>query len=200
MKKQKMTSEHIQLSPKSWILVNPHAVECTPSEFKEFWSLCPTQRDSIKMFGKSVLIPRFQKLFGTSSYKYSGITLTADPVLPEIVQRCIDYAKQNWADFNWNGSLVNWYPDGSSHIGAHSDDEKDLQKGAPILSFSFGGVRTFRVRPKKTTVGEKIDFSTLHSSVLIMCGSMQSEFTHEITKTAKPVEPRINVTVRCFTH
>ena len=32
--------------------------------------------------------------------------------------------------------------------GKHSDDERDLVPGAPILSFSFGSTRTFRVTKK----------------------------------------------------
>jgi len=34
--------------------------------------------------------------------------------------------------------------------------------------------------------------------MIAMCGDMQKEYKHEITKTAKPVSPRINVTIRCF--
>lgn len=192
----------VELSSESWIIVRLRTVKCTEEEFTELWNLHPTTRDNIKLFGKLIPIPRFQRLYGDSSYKYSGVELQAEPELPEIVRRCVDYAKVNYAKsskgkvLNWNGALVNWYPDGMSYIGAHSDDERDLEPEAPILSFSFGAVRTFRVKNKKT--GARQDFATEHCSVIVMGGAMQREFKHEITKTVKPVGPRINVTVRCF--
>jgi alkylated DNA repair dioxygenase AlkB len=198
----------VRLSPRSWVLFKPQAIECSQEQFDEFWDLCPTEHHEIMMFGKKVPIPRFQKLYGEASYKFSGVEMEADPEIPDLVQRCIDFARENWAELpngtplKWNGALCNWYPDGSSYIGAHSDDEKDLMPGVPILSFSFGGVRTFRVKCKlkKPIDGTvlKQDFETLDCSLLAMGGLMQQEYKHEITKTKKIVAPRINITVRCF--
>ncbi len=186
----------IRLTPRSWIQFKRDAVECSTEQFQEFWNLCPTEHHEIMMFGKLIPIPRFQKLFGEASYKFSGVEMEADPDIPELVERCLEYARTKWPRGDWNGALVNWYPDGRSYIGAHSDDERDLVPGVPILSFSFGGVRTFRIREKVSKA--KQDFQTEDCSLLVMGGAMQQEFKHEITKTAKYVGPRINITVRCF--
>jgi len=194
-----------RLTPHSWIRFRPNAIECTEEQFDEFWNLCPTERHEIKMFGKLVPIPRFQKLYGEASYNFSGVEMQPDPEIPDLVQRCIDYAREHWVEtidgteLEWNGALVNWYPDGSSYIGAHSDDERDLVPGVPILSFSFGGVRTFRIKAKnKNSAVPMKDFRTENCSLIEMGGAMQQEYKHEITKTAKHVEPRINITIRCF--
>ncbi len=192
------SSELIHLSPFSWVRLIQEALPCPPAEFDAFWELHPASRDTIKLYGKVIPIPRFQKLYGATTIMYSNITLVGDPDLPLIVGRCIEYAQEHFPIFNWNAALVNWYPDGASYVSAHSDDERDLAVGAPILSFSLGAVRTFRIREKEANTIVR-DLPTIHASLMVMGGSMQREFKHEITKTAKPMGRRINITVRSVT-
>ena len=196
-----MSSVRRQLTEKSWVDFFPDVIECSKAQFDEFWDQHPTVRHEIMIMGRLTPIPRWQALYGAGSYKFSGTSMAGNPEIPDFVERCFESARNLYPDFEWNGALVNWYPDGASYIGAHSDDERDLVPGAPILSFSFGGLRTFRVKKKKEAgPGEigAIDFPTEHRSLLAMCGAMQKEYKHEITKTAKAVAPRINVTIRCF--
>jgi alkylated DNA repair dioxygenase AlkB len=204
VKKTVKKTEKIQLSSKSWIMVKENAVECTEDEFEEFWSMHPETRDTVVVYGKEHLTPRFQKLYGTATYSFSGATLSPDPEVPKIVQRCADISQKMFPEYKFNGFLVNWYPDGSSYIGFHADKERELVPGAPICSFSFGGTRTFRIKAKEKQdedvdiIVEEQDFPTLNKSLIVMGGDMQKEFKHAITKTAKKVNPRINVTVRAF--
>jgi alkylated DNA repair dioxygenase AlkB len=113
----------------------------------------------------------------------------------------MNHAKETYPEFNWTGALVNFYADGTQYIGKHADDERDLVAGAPILSYSFGAIRTFRIRDKKTNE-IKIDVPTHDNCMIAMCGNMQKQFTHEITKLsgkkATELGKRINVTVRCL--
>ena len=194
-------SKLINLTKESSLFCAYNILPCSKEEFQEFWNLCPTERHQIFVHGKHIPIPRFQKLYGNGSYKYSGSEVVGDPNIPLIVDRALTIARGMYPKFEWNGALVNWYPDGSSYIGAHSDDEKDLVPGAPILSFSLGGIRTFRIKKKtEATSGEiqKMDFKTYPNSLIVMQGKMQSEYKHEVPKTKKFVEPRINITVRNF--
>lgn len=107
---------------------------------------------------------------------------------------------------------MNWYNDGADSIGEHADDENDMERGTPIMSFSFNETpRDFIVRPKPETLGfDATKFQrktkrarpafvvpTLDASCIAMCGDMQREFTHEIKKQ-KRASRRINVTVRKF--
>jgi alkylated DNA repair dioxygenase AlkB len=207
-----MTTKTIKLSENSHMIVYTGAIVISKTEFDEFWNEKPTERHKIMMYGSLVDCPRYQAVYGHGpGYKFSGTLLKAqEGPMPDIVNRCIEVSRELYPDFNWNGALVNWYPDGSSYIGSHSDDEKDLVSGAPILSFSFGETRIFRIRkkigpgpgtgqdrPAGPAMGP-IDIETLHGSMIAMCGSMQKEFKHEIVKTSRPKGPRINVTVRCF--
>lgn len=190
-----------QLTDKSYLEIYEDIIECNKEDFNEFWELHPTERHKIMMYGRLVECPRWQALYGSGSYKFSGTVMKGTPTIPFFVEKCFEVARKLYPDNIWNGALVNWYPNGSSYIGPHSDDEKDLVPGSPILSFSFGQVRTFRIIKKKpASDGEisKIDLDTGHCSLIAMCGDMQKEYTHQITKTAKKIGPRINVTIRCF--
>ena len=48
---------------------------------------------------------------------------------------------------NYNGILINKYIDGNDYIGAHGDDEKNLDAG-DVIAISYGAVRKFRIRDK----------------------------------------------------
>merc|ERR1719322_2362284 len=50
-----------------------------------------------------------------------------------------------------NGGLVNFYADGGEYIGPHSDDQRQLRRGSPIVSVSWGVSRNFVMVPKKGT-------------------------------------------------
>lgn len=194
---EKKMEETINLTENSWVKVVENAVCISPEEFTDIWNSKPTTRHTIFIYGRHVEVPRTQVLYGEHTYSFSGNVLQSEnKEYPEYVKRCLDYAKKDSPEFNWNGALVNFYKDGSQYIGEHSDDEKDLQKNSPIYSFSFGQERVFRIRNKKTL--EIKNLKTKNNSLIIMGGEMQKEFTHQILKTLRPVGKRINVTIRCF--
>ena len=183
---------------KSWIKVKRNPVIIEPEEFKQIWDTRPTTKHTVCIFGKMHQVPRTQVLYGENvKYSFSGNTLEGITPVPGYIQRCMKYVQKKSPDFTWNGALVNFYETGENYIGKHSDDETDLSPGSPIYSFSFGGVRTFRVRDK-TTGKIARDILTENNSCIVMGGDFQKQFTHEITKTKKHVGPRINVTIRSF--
>jgi alkylated DNA repair dioxygenase AlkB len=97
-------------------------------------------------------------------------------------------------DSDFNGILINKYKDGSDNIGKHSDDEKGLSN-IGVVAISYGAVRKFRIRDKKT---DKIiqDIPTNPFELLHMGGKFQSHFTHEIPTEKKIKEERISFTFR----
>ena len=72
-----------------------------------------------------------------------------------------------------NSCLLNLYHDGGEGIGWHSDDERSLAPGAPILSMSFGAERKFSFRHKHTK--ETITV-TLENGSLLVCSFDLSGF------------------------
>jgi alkylated DNA repair dioxygenase AlkB len=192
----------ISLSKDSWMRVELDAIPCTKEQFDAMWATCPKVKEKITMFKRTSDVPRFQKLFGEASYSFSGMTLKPDPEIPDLVQRCLDKAREMHPGCTFNGGLVNYYPDGESYISMHSDDESSLEPDAPILSFSFGSVRTFVVKAKEgvtDVIVREIKIPTQNGSLIAMGGKIQRQFLHGVPKAAKAdgdVGPRLNITIR----
>jgi len=189
----------LKLSEKSSLKMCNDVIEFSQEEFDDFLGLRPKENHEIKMFGSLVKVPRGQQFYGEGSYKYSGTVNTGIKEIPVLIQKCIDVANEMYPEHVWNGALANWYNDGTEYISHHSDDERDLTKGAPILSFSFGSTRMFRISPKPYKDAlVALDVPTLHNSVMIMEGNFQKEFEHEILKAKKKevFGPRVNITIR----
>jgi alkylated DNA repair dioxygenase AlkB len=91
--------------------------------------------------------------------------------------------------------LLNYYRDGKDSNGWHSDDEKELGKNPVIASVSLGAPRMFHFRNKKDkTLKHKLPLE--HGSLLLMQGTTQHYWQHQLPKTAKNVGGRINLTFR----
>ena len=74
----------------------------------------------------------------------------------------------------------------------HADDEPEM--GEVIGSLSLGATRTFRI--KHNTTRETRKFQVGNGTLIIMAGTMQQFWKHEIPKTKENVGERINLTFR----
>lgn len=152
----------------------------------------PWEERNIILFGKEVPQPRLACWYGDMAYSYSGITLEPRPMtatLLEIRQRCEEVTSTKF-----NSVLVNLYRDGQDSMGLHADDEPELGSEPTIASVSFGGERNFRLRHRQTRELQQISLAS--GSLLVMSGLSQACWMHDIPKTKRHVEPRINLTFR----
>jgi alkylated DNA repair dioxygenase AlkB len=142
------------------------------------------------------LQPRLIASYGDPGvqYKYSGIVNVALPwtdTLLEIKSQ-IESVQVDSQRPQFNYCLLNLYRHGQDSMGWHADDEPEM--GNIIGSVSLGQTRKFRIR--HNTSRRTQDFLLGHGSLLIMAGRMQQSWQHEVPKTKKPVDPRINLTYR----
>ena len=101
------------------------------------------------------------------------------------------------AKVTFNSVLINYYRDGKDRVAWHSDDEKELGQNPVIGSISLGAERKFKMRHRQyKTNGLKYEIMLNHGSFLLMKGTTQHHWMHEIPRTAKPTDPRINLTFR----
>jgi len=128
-------------------------------------------------------------------YRYSGVRHTGSgwPADLSDVRRRIKRA----AGGPFNGVLLNLYRDGNDSMGRHADAELELGRNPLVASLSLGAVRTFVLR--HTASREKRALELAHGSLLVMGGSLQHHWTHELPKTTELVGARINLTFRNFT-
>lgn len=128
----------------------------------------------------------------SEGYHYSRQLMFSKP-LTNNMKKLIEYVNNTYKS-DFNGILVNRYNHGLQYIGAHSDDERTLDKNG-VIALSWGATRKFRIRDKST---KKIhsDVPLSHLSIVHMGGEFQKEFTHEIPIEKKVKEPRISFTFR----
>ena len=95
----------------------------------------------------------------------------------------------------FNAVLLNLYRNGKDSNGWHADNEKELGENPVIASISLGQERFFHLK-HRTLKEERLKINLKHGSLLIMGGKMQHHWLHQIPKTSKPINKRINLTFR----
>ena len=153
------------------------------------------EQPEITIFGNTVLEPRLSTWHNElgEGYKYSGVMRRAQPfskTLSDIRKRCSEVTNTPF-----NSALVNFYRNGQDGVGWHSDNEACNGPEPTIASVSLGATRRFDMRHRKT--GETIKIQLESGSLLVMAGKSQHCWVHQVAKTKRVNEPRINLTFRC---
>lgn len=183
--------------PDAEIIYYPHFMDTIEADaiFSELKNTIPWQQDEIRVFGKIHQQPRLTALYGNKdkSYSYSNITMAPNPWIPILDKIKLEVEKICKTEFTT--VLLNYYRDGKDSNGWHADDEKELGKNPIIASMSFGATRSFQLKHNSNT-GIKKNILLEHGSLLVMKGTTQQYWKHQIPKTAKQIGPRINLTFR----
>lgn len=155
----------------------------------------PWQQDDIRVFGKTHPQPRLTALFGNEgkSYSYSNIKMQPHPWNP-LLKR-IKSKVESVTNSNFTSVLLNLYRDGKDSNGWHADNEKELGLNPIIPSVSFGSARVFQLK-HNTISKSKLNIVLEHGSLLLMKGTTQHFWKHQIPKTSKKIDSRINLTFR----
>lgn len=153
------------------------------------------RQETIKLFGKTIMQPRLTALYGNPDkpYGYSGIIMQPFPWTDFLTE--IKFRIEEKVQASFTHVLLNYYRDGKDSMGWHRDNEASLGPNPTIASISFGETREFQIRnyfEKKVKLKVALD----HGSLLVMGGSSQHHWEHQITKTSKTLGPRINLTFR----
>jgi len=127
-------------------------------------------------------------------YTYSGTKMEPYPWTPTLL--FIKEKIEKKTNINFTSVLLNLYRNGKDSVGWHKDDENELGENPPIGSVSFGETRPFQIRHKFRKELKKVEIPLTHGSFLLMAGPMQHFWEHQIPKTAKNIQPRINLTFR----
>ena len=148
----------------------------------------------INLYGKKCIQHRSIGFFSNESigYKYSN-QLAKSQKLTNNLEKLLNKINEKFS-VDFNGILVNRYKNGMDYISSHSDDEKGLTK-AGVVAISYGSVRKFRIRNKKTNK-INMDLPTEHNKIIQMEGDFQKEFKHEIPIEKKIKDARYSFTFR----
>ena len=154
----------------------------------------PWRQDEASLYGKHYVTARQVAWYGDENYRYtySGKTRVALFWTDELL--AIKRRVEVLTGAGYNSCLLNLYRDGNQGMGWHQDDEKSLGTNSGIASLSFGAERRFDLRHKATR--EKVSQVLEHGSLLVMAGTTQSRWQHQLPKTKKISDPRVNLTFR----
>ena len=126
------------------------------------------------------------------AYNYSQIMYPYRPLLPVLDKICLDV--QNKLGFKPNNCLINYYPDGNSKMGFHSDQTDILMRDTGVVIISLGAPRILRFRQ----IGNKdivSDFELPSGSLIYMPQFIQHTWQHAILKSNTDKD-RMSLTLR----
>ncbi|AKQ47774.1 2OG-Fe(II) oxygenase [Rufibacter radiotolerans] len=153
------------------------------------------KQEKIKLFGKQIDQPRLTVWYADAgkAYTYSGLTWEPLPWLPELSE--VRKNLESLTGTFFNSVLLNLYRHGQDSMGWHSDDEPELGQNPTIASLTLGQERSFHFR-HRTQPELKHKLILPSGSLLLMASETQHHWQHQVPKSAKPLEPRINLTFR----
>lgn len=183
--------------PDSEILYYPNFLSALNANtyLKSLREETPWRQDDITVFGKTYPQPRLTALYANNekSYSYSNITMRPMLFTPQLLK--LKGKVEEVAGTEFTTCLINKYRTGKDSNGWHADNEKELGENPIIASVSLGAERFFHLK-HNTDPTLKYKLLLEHGSLLLMKGKTQHFWKHQIAKTAKQVDERINLTFR----
>lgn len=179
----------LDLGDGAWVEHTPGMFD--PGLFGALRASLAWKQEAIRLYGREVMQPRLTAWYGEPGavYTYSGRTFHPLAWTGELL------ALRSILGGSFNSCLCNLYRDGRDSIGLHADDEPELGARPTIASVSLGSARKFVLRE---VGGErrKLVFELGSGDLLVMGGTTQRYWKHEVRKTAARVGERINLTFR----
>ena len=160
---------------------------------KAFW---PNHQDLFSKLSSTVVWDERMKSRKTASfgvaYNYSQITYPQREIHPELIPVCAAISES--FGFTPNNCLLNFYANGRSSMGFHSDTSEELAPGTGVATLSLGAMRTITYKLK---MDREIQYSySLESGdLLYMSNEVQIDWLHAILKEEE-TGPRISITLR----
>jgi len=152
----------------------------------------PWHEYSMKIYDKTVTAPRMISWYEDKTN--AGADLSKPNWTPELL--LIKDKVEAETQITFNSVLLNLYRNGNDGVAWHSDREDNFGKNAVIASVTFGETRMFRLRHKFQKEIPQVEIPLYHGSLLLMGGTTQSYWQHQVPKTTKEILPRINLTFR----
>lgn len=162
--------------------------------YNVLWNEIEWKQDVVKLYGKEWITRRKTAWYGDNgiAYTYGKLTRYALPWTPALL--ALKALTEKITRSMYNSCLLNLYHHGNEGMGWHSDDEPEMKRHASIASLSLGAARRFDFRHR--TTGETLSVVLEHGSLLEMKGVTKHHWKHQMPKTTKVLQPRINLTFR----
>jgi alkylated DNA repair dioxygenase AlkB len=174
---------------------------CDPAQAQQWFARLHAEiaweRHRLRLFGREIDAPRLACWVGdaNAAYTYSRTRFTPRPWTPALSGLRESLCAH--CEERFNSVLCNLYRDGRDTMGWHSDDEPELGAHPVIASLSFGATRRFRLRGRRDPA-LRLELELESGSLLLMAAATQTNYRHDLPRSARVVNPRINLTFRCI--
>lgn len=154
------------------------------------------KQETAKLFDKEFDIPRLTALYGDpeKTYTYSGILLNPIKWTEDLL--FIKERVEKATGDSFSSVLLNLYRSGDDCVHWHSDDKPELGPNPTIASVSFGQTRTFQLKHRIERNMERASIELENGCMLLMKGTTQTFWLHQVPKSKTKMQPRINLTFR----
>ncbi len=137
------------------------------------------------MYDQRVLEPRL-----TAGWSVSAAAADVPPALPAM---CATLSERYGVTFD--SVWVNLYRDGRDSVAWHPDRNGRVHVQPLVATVSLGARRKFQLRPRGGgRIGLVLEPGC--GDLVVMGGACQHDWEHCVPKTARPVGPRMSVTIR----
>jgi len=189
-------------APKAVVTRHRRCVDNTEEALAALLALPDWARTHVVVRGRKYLQNRETCMYGRTAglrYYYSGVETQDMQLFPEIVTRLCGKVeavilRTTGVAVRFNFCLLNLYRDERTLIGWHSDDERSLDRVAPIASLSLGATRKFELAGKRQSV--RVSTDLCDGDVLVMWPPTQTHYTHCIKKQSRVAGVRVSLTFR----
>lgn len=156
------------------------------------------ENDEIILFGKRIVTKRKVAWYGNLPFEYTYSNVKKQAIAWNDTLFELKSLVEDKTGCSYNSCLLNLYHSGSEGMAWHSDNEKELLENGAIASLSFGAERVFELKHKQDNIKVKVLLE--HGSLLLMKGTTQKHWLHQLPKTKKVGTSRINLTFRTINH
>jgi alkylated DNA repair dioxygenase AlkB len=180
------------LSDGAWLDRRPSWVAGSGLLFDRLLAAVPWQAERRPMYDRVVDVPRLLCFYGEDD-------ALPDPSLAE-ARRALDdyYAAELGEPFVTAGLCL--YRDGRDSVAWHGDTiGRSRTEDTMVAILSLGAPRPLLLRPRSRGAGRPhstIRAPSGHGDLLVMGGSCQRTWEHAVSKTTRPVGPRISIQFR----
>lgn len=193
------TTINLELEDGGLVIVKPNFLnkEIADLLFEKLKNEIPWKQETSK-FGP---VPRLNAWYADEglTYSYTGIKHKGSGWHPicELAKKKVEYG----SGFNFNSLLLNYYRNGGDSIGLHTDSEPNLGDNPVVASLSLGVSRKFSLRhmkKKKENSDQYLRHNMVlnHGDLLVMAGTLQHFWLHELPKEPSVTSERISLTFR----
>lgn len=154
----------------------------------------PWLPDEVVIFGKRIITKRKVAWYADNGLSYSYANTTKEALPWSTTLLSIKKIVEEYAEVKFTACLLNLYHNGNEGMGWHSDNEKELLPNGCIASLSVGATRKFMFKHKATK--QTVSVALQAGSLLLMKGATQAHWLHQLAKTTKQPNPRVNLTFR----